>query len=339
MIPNGSPIARKRSTRQSAVDIGVVGYAIVVALFSVFIKAEGDVSPGGMLALFAPRWIALVPWGPLVLLALMGRRWRMLAVAMFGVVFTLRAVVFFELPRLGSRPTGQQVLRIVTYNTDRSAALANRIRADLARWDADVVLLQDCKTIVGDTLKALTGVFVHTTPEFCLVSRLPVESVDLMPAEQRAGSVLQGRPGHGIRYRVRTARGIVPIYSVHLESPRSALWAARNGDLSGLPASIRARGADSRRTSVLVDRRDSAFVVAGDFNLPYGSAILQRDWGDLTNAFSAAEWGLGNTMFAGRYAVRIDHVLVSRALLVSSVELRRGYPGEHQPVVATLEWH
>ncbi len=338
MRNSGSSGPRPMGEWQSAAGVGVVSYAIVMALFAAFVKAEGDVSTMGMLALFGPRWIALVPWAPLFLLALVGRRWRVVVTAIFGVLFTLYAVVFFELPTLASRGKGTRALRLVTYNTDRSASLANRIRADLARWDADVVVLQDCKTIVGDTLKTLANVHVHTTSEFCLVSRFPVESAELMPTEQRVGAVLKGRPGHGTRYRVRTAQGVVPIYSVHLESPRSALWAARNGDLSGLARSIQARAADSRRTSVLVDRRDSVFVVAGDFNLPYGSAILQRDWGDLTNAFSAVGWGIGNTMFAGRFGVRIDHVLVSRSFRVAGVELLRGYPSEHQPVVATLEW-
>ena len=338
MTGSGSRDSRPRGVWQSKAGIAVAAYGIAMALFAVFLKAEGDVSPAGMLALFAPRWVALVPWAPLILAAMVGRRWRVLAVATFGLLFTLRTVAFFEMPLRRSTTTGRHALRIVTYNTDRSAVLANRIRADLSRWNADVVLLQDCKTIVADTLKSIAGVHVHTTPEFCLVSRLPVESVDLMPTEQRPGAVLQGRPGHGIRYRVRTADAVVPIYSVHLESPRTALWSARNGDLSRLAVSIRARGADSRRTSVLVDRRDSAFVVAGDFNLPYGSAILQRDWGDLGNAFGAAGWGIGNTMFAGRYAVRIDHVLMSRAFRAASVELLHGYPSEHQPVMAMLEW-
>jgi endonuclease/exonuclease/phosphatase (EEP) superfamily protein YafD len=80
------------------------------------------------------------------------------------------------------------------------------------------------------------------------------------------------------------------------------------------------------------------YVVAGDFNLPQGSGILRQDWGALENAFSARGWGIGYTMYAGKFAVRIDHVLVSPMLMTERVVLARGFPSEHQPVLADIAW-
>ena len=57
---------------------------------------------------------------------------------------------------------------------------------------------------------------------------------------------------------------------------------------------------------------------------------------DLTNAFAEVGVGFGYTMFAGHYAVRIDHVMVPKTLVVERVELLRGYPSEHQPVVVDI---
>lgn len=307
---------------------------IATALYA---RLWGDVTGPGMLLLFGPRWWLLLPW-IVVMPAALFVSWRLGVIAVCGAAIGLFGVTEFELPLRVPRSNGERAIRLVTYNTDRSPQLATRIRDDLAAWDADVVLLQDCKTIVGDSLRSIAGITVHSTPEFCIASRLPIDTVEILPQSDRQESGAVGKYGSIARYRVRTAHGVIPIYSLHLESPRDALWSARNFDLSLLRKSIAVRGADSRRASAWVNRSDSAFVVAGDFNLPTGSAILRSDWADLSDAFSVAGFGFGNTMFAGHFAVRIDHVLVPSTLAVSDVEVRRGYPSEHQPLIVDINW-
>jgi endonuclease/exonuclease/phosphatase (EEP) superfamily protein YafD len=78
--------------------------------------------------------------------------------------------------------------------------------------------------------------------------------------------------------------------------------------------------------------------VAGDFNLPPESHVLRRDWGDLRNAFSDAGWGFGYTMFSGPFAVRIDHILHTADLRAVRARVERGFPSEHQPLIADLAW-
>ncbi len=316
-------------------------YLLAIIATAAYQRAFGDVTGAGMLLLFGPRWWLLLPWTVLVVVSAVSS-WRLVVIALVGVLITLVGVTEFELPLRWPVSPDRHALRVVTYNTDRSPELAWRIRGDLAEWGADVVLLQDCKTVVADSLTAIaattTGLTVHSTPEFCFVSRLPVESVELMPSLVRPGTRGVGRFGNVARYRVRTAQGVLPVYSLHLESPRDALWAARGLNFAQLRQSILVRGADSHLAAEWVSRGDSALVVGGDFNLSTGSAILRRDWGDLSDAFAVAGFGFGNTMFAGRFAVRIDHVLVSRALVVERVALLRDYPSEHQPVVVDLGW-
>jgi vancomycin resistance protein VanJ len=203
----------------------------------------------------------------------------------------------------------------------------------LEAWNADVVMMQDCKTILLDSLEVIDRVQVVATPDFCVVSRWPVRFADSLPTRRHG---LDGTASRAARFDVRVSGTLLPIYTVHLPSPRTSLWKAWQRQFEGLSGDIAARTAQSDRASQWVDRSERTFIVAGDFNLPHGSAILRSSWGDLDNAFSRSGWGFGYTMFAGRFAVRIDHILISKTIGVRSVRVLRGFPSEHQPVVADL---
>ena len=303
-----------------------------------------DASPLGMLLGFAPRWWATLPWLVLVPAALrLGKRTT--AVALLGALITLVGVAQFTWPsRLAALPVGAPTrgdLRVVTYNTDVSASLADRLRRDVQAWDADIILLQDCKTVVADSLRAIFGV-AAVMDRFCIASRWPMHGLDdaaslATPPDPRLPPSL-----FAVRVRLQTPYGIIPVYSVHLPSPREALAAARWPDpanlLPKLRRSLADRGAASAAVSAIVSRKDPRFIVAGDFNLPYGSALLQRDWGDLTNAFAHAGFGFGHTMQAGIFPVRIDHLFVPEQLEPVGARVLSGYPSEHQPLVVDLVW-
>lgn len=308
-----------------------------MVLLALYLRAASDASPAGMLLAFGPRWWLVFPWLLLAPLAMIGGLWTALA-AVFGTAVTLLGIADFELPPWGAPHTARPAFRLVTYNTDRSALLAAELRVDLTAWDADIVLLQDCKTIVADSLRAIAPRGLSITAEFCLASRFPLVGVDSIVSRVRAGTAVVGRFGNIVRYRLQIPGGELPVYSVHLESPRSALWAARQLDFARLQTSLIVRAADSEHATKFVARNDSAYVVAGDFNLPYGSAILRRDWGDLINAFAARGTGFGHTMWSGRYAVRIDHALTPPTLVPTAVRVERGHPSEHQPLIVDYGW-
>jgi endonuclease/exonuclease/phosphatase (EEP) superfamily protein YafD len=313
-------------------------------LFTLFLTRFNDAGPVGMLLGFAPRWWATLPWLVLVPAALrLGKGTTAVAVA--GALITLVGVAQFEWPaRLAALPVGAPTrgdIRVVTYNTDVSAALADRLRRDVQAWDADIILLQDCKTVVADSLRAIFGV-AAVLDRFCIGSRWPMlDVVDAAalatPPDPRLPPAL-----FAVRVRVKTPYGIIPVYSVHLPSPREALAAARWPDpanlLPKLRRSLADRGAASAAVSAIVSRKDPRFIVAGDFNLPYGSALLQRDWGDLTNAFARTGFGFGHTMQAGIFPVRIDHLFVPERLEPVGARVLSGYPSEHQPLVVDLVW-
>jgi vancomycin resistance protein VanJ len=325
-----SPSAAIRSLQWA-----VAGYAVLSLALWGYVELAADRSALGMLLLFAPRWWLVFPW--LVMLpAALWCRWPTRGLALAGALATVFGVAHFELPRWESGPPSSLTLRLVTYNTDRSQTLSLHLRNELARWNADVVVLQDCKTVTGDSLRAI-ATHVHITPEFCFASRWPIERVEPYVTTVRSGTAAIGRFGNATRYVVQHSSGSIDVYTLHLESPRRALWAARNLDFSQLEESILVRGADSQRISAWVRRSRDPLIVAGDFNLPTGSRILERDWGDLRNAFSEAGTGFGFTMFAGTHRVRIDHALTNDRLRARGIAIERGFPSEHQPVVVDFD--
>ncbi|MEP6762886.1 MAG: endonuclease/exonuclease/phosphatase family protein [Gemmatimonadaceae bacterium] len=319
------------------IGIAVVAYALLMVATVIYMRLRGDVDPIGMLLLFGPRTYLVWPWAILLVVAFVkGRRTGAIAVA--GSLVTLFGVAQFELPlRLPPR-TSHRAMRLVTFNADLSNELSNRIRQDLETWNADIVVFQGCASQLAETLRSLTTYSVHTTSEFCMVLRGTLEGVDTMSLSERHGRAGYDNLGNVLRYRVRIGETLLPVYSVHLDSPRDAIWSARHFDFSLLQTNLDSRSLQSAYVSQWVRRADTAYVVAGDFNTPYGSQFLRRDWSDLTNAFSEAGTGFGATMRASYFRVRIDHVLVPQTLVVTNANILSDFPSEHQPVVVDLAW-
>lgn len=332
-------------------------YTAAVVALAVSLHTGADATPWGMVLAFSPRWWIVWPaLGFIVVAAWVGR--IALGLALVAAVVAIVGVAQFELP--ARPPTARRgTIRVVTYNTDVRRAVAHRIRQDLAAWDADLVLLQDCASELADSLRSIAPSTSQVHGRYCFVSRWPVARVTdvllLHAVQSPASAIRQGnrvlytgplrRRESGMAYLVRSPFGDLPVYSVHLPSPRAALstirWLQTTDPYritNALQQSIDQRAEESAVLSRVVSRVDSAFIVAGDFNLPYGSAALQRDWGDLTNAFAHAGTGFGYTMQAGVFPVRIDHVLVPRTLEPIRARVLKGYPSEHQPVVVDLAW-
>ncbi len=326
----------RSGTTGTVVTVAVVGYALAMALVAVAVATTGDSNALGMLLLFGPRWLLVFPWLLLVPLAFLKSRGLVLT-SLVGAVVTLLSVSGFEVPVPSALRNGAgdgKTLRVVTYNTDRSVALASRIGTDMLAWDADVIVMQDCAREVGASMQAVSQVAepkyrVHLDSEFCVASRLPIESPTRFPVPSNSGRALT--------FRVAWQGAPIRFGTVHLPSPRDALGAARHGSGQLLEQSVVVRSDASRAVAFwLGQQQRGPLIVAGDFNLPVESQTLRRDWGSLRNAFSEAGWGFGHTMFAGRHRVRIDHILVSPEITVRRARVLSGYPSEHQPVVADV---
>lgn len=313
-----------------------LGWLLTLAAL-VIVQQYGDRSPIGTLAMYAPRHLTPWPWLlPLALAPFVS--WRLVLASALGFLVTLVGVASFNVPPVRWATAGDETLRLVTYNTDGSETLAGRVAQDARAWDADIALLIDCRPGVAAALRTVPGYRVVQTEFYCLLTRHELRTARRMPAvvtaiARAAGA---GRAGRVHRIDMRVHGHPLTLYPLHLETPRTALWAARNFDLSLLASNAAIRAFDSEAASRFVDRDAPGLIVLGDFNLDVNSAIYRRDWGDLTNAWSAAGMGFGHTMFAGKHRVRIDHVLVGKGWTVTGARVLRGYPSEHQPVVVTV---
>lgn len=312
----------------------LIGWLITLAA-TIVVQLLGDRSALGTLAMFAPRHLTPVPWLPVIVLAAVAS-WRLALLAAAGLLVTLFGVSGFVTPR----PRGAAVpaLRVITYNTDIRSDITERLAADIRVWDADVIAMIDCTGPVQQAASQIPGYTLTRAPFACLLTRHPVLRHLYMPpvVGRQMRRVGASRGGRVHRLDLDVRGNTVPVYVVHLETPRSALWAARNFDLSQLALNADLRSADSNLASSVVDRSSPNLLVLGDFNLTVESAIYRRDWGDLTNAFSSTGGGFGHTMFAGRHRVRIDHVLTGTAWRPVRTQVLRGYPSEHQPVLVEL---
>lgn len=293
-----------------------------------FLYVSSDANAVGMLLAFGPRhWLPFL-WLPVLLVsAFLGR--TTFAVSSIGALVTLFGIAGFEL-RIGSSEI-PRAMRVVTYNTDGSRELPPRVRGAWASWQTDVALFQDCRNDLADSLRALRAAGFHATNGFCVVSRWPISSVD-------SARLTEGGGIRAMRYAVSTPRGSVTVYSVHLSSPRTALWDARNRSFGELQRSIVKRTTESQTLTRWVSRLDEAIIVAGDFNLPDGSRTLRAGWPDFIDAFQSVGSGFGHTMRAGRFTVRIDHALSRGVVVPVAIEIGSGYPSEHQPLIVDYGW-
>ncbi len=328
------------------VALFVIAYLVVMCMSAVVVQFFGDRTPLGTLAMFAPRHLTIWPWLLLAPLALTVSRW-LFAASLVGVLITVFGVSGFQLPsmssvarRAGGDAAPSTELRVVFYNTDGSRTLGRRVRTDADVWNADIAALVDCRPDVKAALSNVPNSTLVITSFLCLLTRHKVLSHEPVPIAALRPERLRapGRPSRVHRFNLEVHGRPVTLYVLHLPTPREALFAARNFDLSKLEGDTRLRALDSDISSRWVDRDAPGLIVMGDFNFTIESAIYRRDWKDLTNAFSEAGFGFGRTMFAGWHRVRIDHVLTGDDFAAERARVLSGYPSEHQPVLADLRW-
>jgi endonuclease/exonuclease/phosphatase (EEP) superfamily protein YafD len=310
----------------------------IVLLIGALLRVVADRTDLGTLFLYAPRAWLIAPIVA-VLFLMRGRLW--LTIGVVVSIAYLKLVAGLEWPS-ASRTDSRPSLRVVTWNTDAVPFIATSMRAALARWNMDAVVLLDCTATLADALRAVPGLQVRSTRNYCFATPHEIDTVQLLSSPRGVG-----RFGHAARIRfTRTSRGEAPasvdIIALHLASPRVALARALRLDFSELEEDRYWRQVESQRIRRWLDDigRDPGvpLIVAGDFNLPPDSHVLHRDWGDFRNAFSDAGWGFGYTMFSGPFAVRIDHILHTPNLRAVRTRVERGYPSEHQPLIADLAW-
>lgn len=289
--------------------------------------------------LFGPRWLLLLPLAVLVPVAVAFRRSILmpLVVAAAIVLVPVMGLRFGWRAWLGST-NRERAVRIVTLNTGGSEALGLELPFRVRDWNADIVALQECGSVLASAVREMSGWHHHVAGQLCLLSRHPIGRARSITWDDLAGAREQGLGGssHAAEYSIETPDGALRVVNLHLETARKGLEGVFELDFDRIGANATLRAAESRRIRDWLGAAESTLVIVGDFNMPVESAIYRRDWSDFRNAFSEAGTGFGATRDNGWIQVRIDHVLTGDAWRPTRAVVGPVVGLDHRPVIVDL---
>jgi endonuclease/exonuclease/phosphatase family metal-dependent hydrolase len=149
-----------------------------------------------------------------------------------------------------------------------------------------------------------------------------------------------------LRCKVDVRGSALDLVTVHFQSPRDGLNAARREGLDGADdwtGNYVLRLAQSRGLARDLAGSRGPLVVAGDLNAPESSPVIQALLGiGLRDAFSIAGRGYGFThghsLRLRHDILRIDHILVSPEVEVLYSFVGQSDATDHRPLIADLRW-
>lgn len=203
---------------------------------------------------------------------------------------------------------GRPVLRVLTLNC--SSFNYGNPAADIARWQPDIVLLQEVYPHqvkqIADTLYGGRGDFrCHSTNG--LITRWKIKRDIPNPDQNRRAQEVT----------VRTPGGSeLEIVNVHLPSAATDLRLWRKYAWSAHRANRRLRLAELDVTRKILAGSThfphKATIFGGDFNAPASDIVHRRLAPELVDAFAAVGTGWGNTYQRRFPILRIDHIYATR---------------------------
>ena len=288
--------------------------------------------------LFGPRWTLLLPLVLLIPTALIWDRSLVAPLVLAGVVI-LGPVMGFRTGWRTLLPRGEAVedLRVVSFNAAGGGSLHLPPPELLARWNGDIVAIQECGQVLAEGLRQVPGWQVDSQSRICLASRFPIKEAHKM---DREAPEFAGGSGLVITYRLDVHGVPVHVTNVHLETPRAGFELIRSGRLAaGIPKTREKsllRDVELRRARLWVERFDGPHIVLGDFNTPPESRSYRKAWGDWQNAFSLTGRGLGGTRLNGWIRARIDHIVSDHHWTVIRSWLGEDLGSDHLPILAVV---
>lgn len=353
-----------RPASSAPLDIAVWAAAVGCLLGStviavLFLRLADRWWPATLL-LFGPRWILLLPFAPALALA----AWRdraMILPLVIGLAVVIGPIMGFRTGVRSLLTFGQdEDLTVVSFNVAGGEELVRSLESMLRAWDADVAAFQECGRELQGQVRALgaasrwsmdgsrtdgsrtdgwstEGWSTHVHAGLCLVSRFPITEVSVMDRD-----ALRSVGGSGLvaTYALDGPDGRFHLTNVHLETPRAGLELIRAGRLGEGIRTLRQksllREIELRRAARWAERSGPPSVAVGDFNTPPESRHYRFEWGDWTNAFSVAGFGIGGTRLNGWIRARIDHVLVDDRWTVVDSWLGEDLGSDHLPILARV---
>ena len=333
---------------------------LVRLVVGTIIAALALLTAAQQVARVGPWWLELsryVPYPayllPAVLALLLsfwlGRAWVVASAATLVLVLTVTMGLVWPRPDVGGMPVRLMTYNVKAYLAARHGGGFDRLAQEVALHAPDILVMQDAHEAhpgsdhsVFESGRVFGYPHVHVADQYVVASRFPLR-------ECARGHL--GQRGEDLDYVhcVVEAKGVeFQLLTVHFESPRSGLNAARHEGLDGAAdwqrnfherlGQSRAL-ADALAHELAGNRRP--LVLAGDLNAPESSSVIRALLAlGLRDAFSTAGSGYGfsygQALKLGFSFLRIDHILVSPEIGVAGCFVGNGEASEHRPVIADL---
>lgn len=342
--PRSTHAAPRRPTRLAwALALGWVAALLAILALYQFV---GEEAWPVLLLLYLPRHVWLLPGLALLPAASRPGRRALLWPLGAGALLWLFPIMGFVLP--GGAPAGGPALRVLTWNTTHAKDGVAGVRAVLDEARPDLVLFQWTSRLAEEALTGpgFEGWTVRRAGQFTIASRFPLGPIEGLGLPSGTGPPC----AHAV---VESPLGPLDVYSMRPQSARQELGATRSATrglslgerLTGLLEGATSgqfedrtafRDEQTRSVAEAVAAARHPVVLAGDSNLPDGSAVLRRHFGRLHDAFAEAGWGFGYTHPAKAPWMRLNRVLTTGELAAISVEVLGRRQAAHRPVVVVL---
>ena len=322
----------------------VLACAIAALASSIAFRWGAVERPWVEIARYLPYPLYVLPATIAVVLSwLLGRLWRVIALAAFGLVATQLMGL-----ALGRSASGSGHFKLMTYNVKSYLAVRQadgfaRLAWEIARHDPDVLVMQDAQRLAPPNVvpaplrTALAGRNVYREGEYLVASRYPLR--DCAPLNM---SYLQ-REEIYLRCVLEVRSKSVTLITAHFISPRDGApgtGTPRLTNLAGWEGNLDDRMLQAQAVAKAVREVRGRVVVAGDLNAAEDSPVVRTLLGaGLRDAFSSAATGYGYTYghaLLGVSFLRIDHVLIGGGIGARRCEVGGSDASEHRPVIAEL---
>ena len=235
-------------------------------------------------------------------------------------------------------PVPGKTLRIMTYNIKygREIPLVNQ---QILNISPDLVQMQDGGPgLLPWMTEALKGYYVRSAGQYIIASRYPLSEPSFFTVASRdhAFSTFSY-----MRCELSFAGRKIPIYDLHLLSPRFGLNAVRHykdsAGIDDLEGNIFSRVEQANAMAEVLRSQQGPYILTGDLNAPVNSMVCHAFFKvGLHDAYSEAGKGYGysygHSLRFHKNFMRIDHIMLSKDWRAISCHVGQDEGSAHCPV-------
>ncbi len=319
-----------------------LAYLAWLVVILVVMRTLGDLWAPSTILLFLPRFLWLAPL-PLLGWWTWRRRDRGMAVAqVVSVLLVLGPIMNFRTPlgRFFRDPLPPDRLRVLTLNQSTNPIDLDAVKRLMEQERIDVVCFQEGPTQAGSPdprlVKILTTLGWTFTRTQMMASRLPILQESDYKKDPFPEYGFWAVRIHQVKVRTRAGR-LVRVADVHMPTVRVGFQKLLEGDLDALGRLNQWR---QKQVEVLIaqtlDDSDEPIVIAGDFNTPPESRLLDPLRKRARFGFDEVGLGYGYTRPSSLAFTAIDHVVASPQWVFTRCEVGPNVGSDHLPVIAEL---